>query len=194
MACDARSLALICGCCRDVAQFERIGLKRKKVEILCVGLDNSGKSTLLQCLTEKAVSEVVPTVGFAVERFRRGKLAFSAFDMSGQGRAREMWPSFYGVCSAIVFVIDCSDRDRMCVVLDEISALLAHEDIASRTDVPVLVFGNKADVEGALTRAELTTVLPLATLMGDRDWAVHPCCALTGEGVGDGMDWLASLL
>ena len=56
--------------------------------ILLVGLDNSGKSTIIQWLKpKKAVQpEVVPTVGFSVEEFTKNGLTFSVFDMSGQGR------------------------------------------------------------------------------------------------------------
>ena len=86
--------------------------RKTKVRVICVGLDNSGKSTVINYLKPKKVrccrapapaapavltlpplcrvseqstsTEVVPTVGFSVEEFAKGNLGFTVFDMSGQ--------------------------------------------------------------------------------------------------------------
>ena len=44
--------------------------------------------------------------------------------MSGQGRYRNLWEHYYKEAQAIVFVIDCSDKIRMCVAKDELEILL----------------------------------------------------------------------
>jgi hypothetical protein len=56
--------------------------------------------------------------------------------------------------------------------------------------VPLLVFANKQDVEGAASAAEVSELLGLA---GDstRPWSVRACSALKGEGLNDGLDWCA---
>ena len=48
-------------------------LKKKECNVLIVGLDNSGKSTLLNHFKpdEQKQGEIVPTVGFNVEKFKR---------------------------------------------------------------------------------------------------------------------------
>lgn len=48
-------------------------LKKKDVKVLVAGLNNSGKSTLLNQLKneEDKNNKVVPTVGFTVEKFKR---------------------------------------------------------------------------------------------------------------------------
>ena len=58
--------------------FEKIGLAlgllKREVSVLVLGLDNSGKSTLLTHLNSKKgdITEVAPTVGFSVEGFQMG--------------------------------------------------------------------------------------------------------------------------
>ena len=49
-----------------------LGLKKKESNVLIVGLDNSGKSTLLNHFKpeDQRQSEIVPTVGFNVEKFK----------------------------------------------------------------------------------------------------------------------------
>ena len=115
-----------------------IGFLKKKVNLLCIGLDNSGKSTILQYLKAENVDflnhqvptcnfqtlEVVPTVGFSVEFFSKSKLAFTVFDMSGQGKYRNLWKHYYPDTDGIIYVIDSSDKDRICVVKDELSVML----------------------------------------------------------------------
>lgn len=55
-----------------------LGLRKKECNILVVGLDNSGKSTVLNHFMppETKHSDIVPTVGFNVERFKSRKKLF----------------------------------------------------------------------------------------------------------------------
>ena len=49
-----------------------LGLKKKECNVLVVGLDNSGKSTLLNHFKPEEFqnANIVPTVGFNVEKFK----------------------------------------------------------------------------------------------------------------------------
>ena len=51
-------------------------------------------------------------------------VGFTAFDMSGQGRYRNLWEHYYKECQGIVFVVDSSDKLRMVVAKDELDMLL----------------------------------------------------------------------
>jgi ADP-ribosylation factor-like protein 6 len=95
-----------------------LGYQQKEARILLVGLDNSGKTTMIQHLKpqETSVMEVVPTVGFQVEEFKRKGVKFTIFDMSGQDKYRSIWENYYQDVQAIIFVIDCADKIRWAVV------------------------------------------------------------------------------
>ena len=41
-----------------------------------------------------------------------------------------------------------------------------------------------------MTVAEITESLALHLIKG-HDWHIQPCCALTGEGLYDGLGWIA---
>ena len=49
-----------------------LGLKKKECSVLVLGLDNSGKSTILNHFKpdEEKYHNIVPTVGFSVEKFK----------------------------------------------------------------------------------------------------------------------------
>lgn len=92
--------------------------------------------------TTNASSEITPTVGFQVEEFSKNNINFTVYDMSGQGRYRTLWEHYYRDVQAIIFVLDSTDRLRMCVAKEELLQLLSHDEIKS-TRVPVLFFANK---------------------------------------------------
>lgn len=53
------------------------------------------------------------------------------------------------------------------------------------------MFANKQDVKGALTPAEISEEFGL-TKIKDHEWHIQPCCGLTGQGLSEGLDWIAS--
>lgn len=139
----------------------------KKGRVLVIGLDNSGKTTLIHHLKPKKVYcilnfickcdlfdqciiicvqastfEVTPTVGFQVEEFSKNNINFTVYDMSGQGKYRSLWEHYYADVEAIIFVLDSTDRLRMCVAKEELDQLLNHEEI-KRTKAPIVFFANK---------------------------------------------------
>jgi len=165
-------------------------LGKQKLNVLVVGLDNSGKTTIINSIkpSKFTTQEVVPTVGFQVEQFSKAGLNFTMFDMSGAGKYRSLWESYYKDTEAIIFVIDSADELRMTVVKDELNSLLMHKDLPS--GVPVLFFANKKDLPTSMPPGHCAQVLQLEEIQ-DRPWQIWHCNALTGEGVDDGFAWLA---
>merc|ERR1712050_279755 len=122
---------------------------KKKLRIVVVGLDNSGKTTVLNCLKpKKATLETVPTVGFSTEEFQKHGINFCAFDMSGQSRYRNLWEHYYGEVEGIIVVIDATDKLRFAVVKDELETMLADPRVAG-AKIPVLFLSNKMDLPTA---------------------------------------------
>ena len=155
-----------------------------------IGLDNSGKTTLINHLKPKkaSVTEVVPTVGFQVETFTKDNINFTIFDMSGQGRYRSLWEQYYEEVEAIIFVVDCTDALRMCVAKDELEALLQHASVR-RDSCPVLLFANKMDLPDALSPVECMQILELDSIR-EHPWHIASSNAVSGEGVDEGIAWL----
>mmetsp|Transcript_452 Transcript_452/g.824 ORF Transcript_452/g.824 Transcript_452/m.824 type:complete len:159 (+) Transcript_452:161-637(+) len=144
---------------------------KKKARILVIGLDNAGKTTIINKLKPKkmAQSDIVPTVGFQVEEFSKSNINFTMFDMSGQGRYRNLWEHYYKDAQGIIFVIDSTDKLRMVVAKDELDHLLKHGDVASR--VPILFFSNKMDLPTSLAPLECVQTLELDRIK-DRTWHI----------------------
>ncbi|CAG0899108.1 unnamed protein product [Darwinula stevensoni] len=141
------------------------GIKKKECRVVVVGLDNSGKTTILNHFkpTEAKDTLIVPTIGFAVEQFKYKNVVFSAWDMSGQSRYRNLWEQYYRDCQGIIFVIDSADSLRLVVAKDELDMLLEHENIQAR-HIPILLFANKMDLKDAMSPLEISRSLELSKL------------------------------
>ncbi|KFM26888.1 ADP-ribosylation factor 1 [Auxenochlorella protothecoides] len=57
-------------------------------------------------------------------------------------------------------------------------------------DAVLLVFANKQDLPNAMNAAEITDKLGLHSLR-QRHWYIQSCCATSGEGLYEGLDWLS---
>lgn len=64
--------------------------------------------------------------------------------------------------------------------------MLSEEELKG---VPLLVFCNKQDMEGALKPEDISEQLGLAGGEKSRPWSVRGSCAIKGEGLEDGLDW-----
>ena len=57
-------------------------------------------------------------------------------------------------------------------------------------DAKLLVFANKQDLPNAMSAAVVSEKLGLHSLR-HRQWYIQACCATTGDGLYEGLDWLA---
>lgn len=155
-----------------------------------VGLDAAGKTTILYKMKLGEVVTTIPTIGFNVETVEYKNITFSVWDVGGQDKIRPLWRHYFSNTQAIIFVVDSADRERIQEASDELHKMLGEEEL--RTSI-VLVFANKQDLPGALSAAELTDKLGLQQLHG-RSWYMQATCAPKGEGLFEGLDWLANQL
>lgn len=167
-----------------------LGLKKKELNVLCIGLDNSGKTSIINKLKPDKcqAQDIVPTVGFTVEKFMSQSLNFTVFDMSGQGRYRNLWEHYYQNAQAVIFVLDSSDRLRIAVAREELELLLKHSEIEKKR-IPILFFANKMDCTDAITPVECTQLMHLDSIK-NKPWHICASNALTGEGLEAGVNWL----
>ena len=173
---------------------EWLGMKKKEANVVVIGLDNSGKTTILNKLkpSENRSHDIVPTVGFSVEKFQARSLSFTAFDMSGQGRYRNLWEAYYRECHGVIFVLDSSDKMRLSVAKDELKMLLENPAIQGKR-IPILFFANKMDLRDSLSAVKCSSVLELDAIR-DKSWHISGSNALTGDGLEEGISWLSDQL
>ncbi|KAJ3345759.1 Arf GTPase arf1 [Entophlyctis luteolus] len=115
-------------------------------------------------------------------------IKFQVWDLGGQTSIRPYWRCYYQNTDAVIYVIDSSDRARLGISKDELHAMLAEEELRG---AKLMVLANKQDLKNAMDAAEVSDALGLTDLRG-RQWAIFRCSAITGEGLTEGLDWLAT--
>ena len=152
-----------------------------------VGLDNAGKTTILRRFNGEDVNTIAPTLGFNIKTLEFRGYKLNVWDVGGQKTIRSYWRNYFEQTDAIVWVVDSADNRRLEVCRDELHQLLDQEKLAGAT---LLIFANKQDLAGALSSDEISKVLELGSdKFASRHWQIHPCSAMTGDGLIDGMSW-----
>lgn len=168
-----------------------MGQSKTKVKIVVCGLDNSGKSTLINQLKPDSQrrENIAATVGYSTEMFTKGKIQFTAFDMGGARQFRSLWENHYASVQGVIFVIDSTDILRLCLVRDEIQQMIENTEL-QENNPPFLLFANKKDIHGAKTPHEINEALELNTLMKNNAYHFFASDALHGSGLNEGIAWL----
>ena len=158
--------------------------------MLMVGLDAAGKTTILYKLKLGEVVTTIPTIGFNVETVEYKNIKFTVWDVGGQDKIRPLWRHYYENTEGIIFVVDSNDVDRIGDAKDELARMLGEDCLK---DAVVLVFANKQDLPQAMEVSALADKLGLSA-MRNRKWFIKGCCATTGDGLYDGLDWMSKTL
>mmetsp|Transcript_28516 Transcript_28516/g.69439 ORF Transcript_28516/g.69439 Transcript_28516/m.69439 type:complete len:182 (-) Transcript_28516:203-748(-) len=165
-------------------------VSKRDVRLLMVGLDAAGKTTVLYKLKLGEVVTTIPTIGFNVESLVYKNLSFNVWDVGGQDKIRPLWRHYYANTEGVIFVVDSSDRDRVAESRDELHRMLSDDELR---DATLLVFANKRDLPNAMNAAEITDKLGLHSLK-QRNWYIQSTCATTGDGLYEGLDWMAQTM
>jgi len=163
---------------------------KEEHKIVIVGLDNAGKTTILYQFLMNEVVQTSPTIGSNVEEVTWKNIHFIMWDLGGQQSLRQSWSTYFQNTEFVIVVIDSTDTERLTVIKEEIERLTAHEDLKHSS---FLIYANKQDVKGSMRPALISKELGLTSLRTHK-WQIQPCCALTGEGLYQGLEWIVSLL
>lgn len=151
--------------------------------------------------------------GFNVEKVQYKNVMFTVWDVGGQERLRPLWRHYFQNTDALIYVVDCADRDRVPQAAAEFKSIA--EDPLMRNSVLLVsaarcsscshwpslpdplpssqVFANKQDLPNAMQPAQLVEAFGLPQMRGRR-WHVQGTVATRGDGLYEGLDWLSNTL
>ena len=124
-----------------------------------------------------------------MERVDYKNIVFTVWDVGGQDKIRSLWQHYYQGTHGLIFVVDSNDQHRMELAKTELYRLLQNDELRNAT---VLVFANKQDLPNAMCTSEIMDKLQLSALRNP--WYIQPCCAVSGSGLYEGLDWLSGVL
>ncbi|KAF8073817.1 Arl8a protein [Lyophyllum atratum] len=133
----------------------------KTAEIAVVGLQASGKTSFVNVITSGQWSEdVVPTVAFNFRKIRKGNVTLKIWDVAGQPKFRSMWERYCAGVDAIIarHSADSMQTEKFNTARFELQQLLSQPSLVA---VPLLVLGNKNDMDGHASVKDIINALEL---------------------------------
>ncbi|CAO2814870.1 unnamed protein product [Amaranthus hypochondriacus] len=161
-------------------------LSKRHVKLLMIGLDSSGKTTILYKLKLGQVVRTMPTIGFNVETVEYNNLSFAVWDLGGQEKIRSLWKHYFQNTQGLIFVVDSSDRERIVEARNQLHRILTENELVNTA---VLVFANKQDLPNSMCVSEVANKLGLHLLRNHR-WYIQDASAISGRGLYQGLNWL----
>ena len=159
----------------------------KKISI--VGLDNAGKTTILNFLRYNNGGSTTPTMGVDQEEIKLYDLKLSVWDMGGQKPFRKLWPDYISSSDLLIFVIDLSDRKR----IEEVKTEFWNAINNLEEGKPIVIFGNKSDIDKRMNISDLIEILDLGKLR-NHPWQIFETSGKYGFGLISAFGWIYSKL
>lgn len=163
---------------------------RKEVRIVIIGLDQAGKTSILNKLKYDDGGTTTPTVGFNFQTVIHKKAEINIWDTGGQDKIRDLWKHYYEQVNGVLFVVDSTDENRLEEAKNELHKALG--DIRLK-DAFVCVAANKRDkLDKIISLDRVRHQLHLDDIAAARTWTCIGTSANSGEGLSELLNWLAS--
>ncbi|XP_047967408.1 ADP-ribosylation factor-related protein 1-like [Salvia hispanica] len=175
----------------------KYAFSKMEFHVLILGIDKSGKTTLLEKLKSQYSNleglppdRIVPTVGLNIGRIEVSNTKLAFWDLGGQLALRSIWEKYYDEAHAVIYVVDAACPSRFEDSKSALEKALRHEDLQG---APVLILANKQDLEEAVSTDELAQYLDINKLDG-RDFKFQAVSAFDGSGIKEGVNWLVDAM
>lgn len=178
------------GCpCFKGEKYKRQKDERIKKKAVMIGLEGSGKTSLLYRMKNNEFTNTTSTVGLNLETVLYRELELLVFDVGGRGR--HMWQYYFDGIDVLIFVIDSTDNQRLPIVKEEIKRVT--DSLKSHKYV-ILLYLTKQDLKNTKEYKEIIQDIGITDLEHHVDVIIQRCSSQTGEGVKEGLDKLQSHL
>lgn len=167
----------------------------KEKKILILGLDNTGKTSILRILEKISISKeekeiidetiIVPTIGFNTETITYNDKSFTIWDLSGNVNVRNFWRCYFMNTKYVIYVIDANDIARKEIYL---SVLIQLSQEAELIRCSFLILLNKNELNMHIPIEEIEEIMQKS--FTKRRIAVFPCTTRKKESVIEAFDWL----
>ncbi|XP_075701689.1 uncharacterized protein LOC142665797 [Rhinoderma darwinii] len=165
-------------------------MRLKKATVVMIGLDGSGKTTILYRLKLNEAIKPVPTVSYNVETLDIFEdISLVMWDVSLGAKGGPLKRHYLDLCQGFLFVVDSKDTERFGEARED----LRYAIYMVTRDLPFIVLANKQDLDGACSPTELEHHLKLDRIPA-RKWDVCGCSGVTGEGLQEALEKLCKMI
>ncbi|XP_068961137.1 ADP-ribosylation factor-like protein 9 [Petaurus breviceps papuanus] len=138
--------------------------KAQNKQVLVLGLDGAGKTSVLHTLaTNKVQHSIAPTQGFNAVCINNGDMQMEFLEIGGSEPFRSYWKMYLSKVLVLIFVVDSADHGRLPDAKEHL-----HQLIQKDPALPLVVFANKQDLEDAYCITDIHEALGLSEIGDDR--------------------------
>mmetsp|Transcript_19259 Transcript_19259/g.25005 ORF Transcript_19259/g.25005 Transcript_19259/m.25005 type:complete len:202 (-) Transcript_19259:126-731(-) len=176
--------------------------KKPELNIVMIGIDNAGKTAILERLkgafssrARKPVplEKLTSTVGLNIGKLDMCGCRVLFWDLGGDKNLRELWERYFSDAHGWIYVLDAAaEPSRLAESKYEFFKACDHCDLQS---LPCLVIANKQDLTSALSADEISRTLDIVhRSTSDRTIIVHSASALRMEGINESVQQFVDLV
>ncbi len=175
---------------------------KKTKSIVLLGLETTGKTTLVNGWARGITSRTTTTIGLDIEHVEVGNEIFNLIDLGGQEAFRvTLWKTYAQMAQAILFVFDITDSQR---TKEAVKWFWQVEEWV-QSGIPIMFCANKIDLKkekggdkDAMSLEEIIKTFDLqrfgSELKTEHSFRIFETSALTGENIDKAMEWIFNRL
>ena len=159
-------------------------------KVLMLGLNFSGKTTILNNIKHKENVRTIG-IGFHIEiLFYMGLIKILSWDLGGASGIRKLYKHYYPNTDGIILIIDSNDKESFDEAIECFQDILEEDELKN---CPILIMANKQDMNETLSSDEITLFLRNEKY-NDRKWHIIKTSGISGQGLEESMQWMASAI
>lgn len=167
-------------------------IKDQEIRVLVLGLDNAGKTTIINNLMGGDPLKVAPTMGFQIHTLPWRDYTMNIWDVGGQTSLRSFWGNYFDKLDVIIWVVDSVQQLKLQELYSELRDKVIKQD--QLQGILFVVLANKVDKLNESGRqticAYLEDMLKLNQDISSSKYTIRAVLGSTGEGLTDAMDWI----
>ncbi|XP_054886804.1 ADP-ribosylation factor-like protein 9 [Poeciliopsis prolifica] len=138
-------------------------VQSERTQVLVLGLDGAGKSSLLHCFSSGSLEQdVEPTQGLNAISISKDDMDIEFLEIGGGENLRPYWGKYMPKALLLVFVVDSANPELFPVTKTHL-----HDLLALHPRLPLMVLANKQDLPTSCNITDLHDALSLSEA-GDR--------------------------
>jgi len=177
-----------------------IGIRYRAYRIILLGRYGSGRSSLLHSLKSNSFQDIshrdtlYPMIHHIIWKRQNLTIQFDIFEMSDQEVAFRLIPDYFPSSDGVIFMIDSAKTKNSDSAIDSNDFVLEKKELgilmndSYLMNKPILVLGNKLDLESSLSENVLKSYIGLNK--EEKRLRLFMCSIKKSIGVIDAMDWL----
>ncbi|GFU30791.1 ADP-ribosylation factor-like protein 15 [Nephila pilipes] len=177
-------------CWQWLSCYRPVIIIRDQYQVLCLGLQGSGKTTALASLVGESVTDIEPTTGFNIKTLPLKDTVVDIKELGGSEFVRPFWSKYFQGQHGLLYVIDAAADDE---VLKEAVRIL-QEVISSSLlkGIPCVILATHQDIKGSRSPQEIAQFF--SEILHGRKWQVHMCGYQDRDGVQISLENLVDLM